>query len=182
MTEKLSFPSSKENGSTGISKDEVENCLGTINMCFFWISLTVVTLSADCYYGICSLRQPFFAKVPGYFDKVLSFCMKMPGVIQPTGLTAACGCTSDRLWIGPNLTLSVLSLTESLRSTWLASDCNRCCCEPSRHLLATDTRQVSLPRYHCGANSVMVAATTLRSDVYHLLDMCHVIDQSHKTF
>ena len=36
------------------------------------------------------------------------------------------GCTSDRLWISPNLGLSVLSLTESMRSTWLASDCNRC--------------------------------------------------------
>ena len=143
MTEKLSSPSSKENGSTVICKDVVENCLGTINICFFWISLTMVTLSADCYCGICSLRQPFFAKGPGYFDKVLSFYMKMPG-ITANGLTAACGCTSGRLWVGPNLTLSVLSLTESLRSTWLASVCNRCCCEPSHHLLATDTRQQCL--------------------------------------
>ena len=36
----------------------------------------------------------------------------MPGVIQPTGRTAVYGCTSDRLWISPNLALSVLSLTE----------------------------------------------------------------------
>jgi len=41
-------------------------------------------------------------------------------------LEAVYGYTSDRLWISPNLVLSVLYLTESLRSTWLASDCNRC--------------------------------------------------------
>ena len=40
--------------------------------------------------------------------------------------TAVYGCKSDRLWISPNLALSVLSLTESLRSTWLASDCDSC--------------------------------------------------------
>jgi len=39
----------------------------------------MVTLSADC------LQQLFFAKVFGYFAKVLSFCMKVPGVIHPTG-------------------------------------------------------------------------------------------------
>ena len=54
-------------------KMTVENCLGTINMCLFWISLTMETLSA--------------------------------------GLTAIYGCTSDRLWISPDLALSVLSLT-----------------------------------------------------------------------
>jgi len=57
----------------------MENCLWTINMCLFWISLTMVTLSADC------LWWPFFAKVFSYFAKVLSYCMTMPGVIHPTG-------------------------------------------------------------------------------------------------
>ena len=42
VIEKLSSPSSKENGSTVIS--ELENCLGTIIMCLFCISLTMVTL------------------------------------------------------------------------------------------------------------------------------------------
>jgi hypothetical protein len=37
--------------------------------------------------------------------------MKMPGIIHPTGLRAVYGCTSDRLWIGLNLALSILSLT-----------------------------------------------------------------------
>jgi len=32
-------------------KMTVENCLGTINMCLFWISLTMVTLSVVCYCG-----------------------------------------------------------------------------------------------------------------------------------
>ena len=35
------------------------------------------------------------------------------------------------------------------------------------------------PWYHCEVNAEMVVVTTLRSDVYHLLHMCHVIDQSH---
>jgi len=55
---------------------------------------------------------PFFAKGLGYFNKLLSFCMQMPGILQPTGLTDAYGCTSDRLWISPKLALSVISLTE----------------------------------------------------------------------
>jgi len=82
--EKLSSSSSKENGSIVISKGGVENCLGTINMCLFWISLTMM-LSADCYCGTLSLQRPYFAKGLGYFTKVLFFCMKMPGIIHPTG-------------------------------------------------------------------------------------------------
>jgi hypothetical protein len=66
-------------------KMTVENCLWTINMCLFWISLTMVTPSADCYCGTLSLQRPFFAKGLGYFTKVLSLCMKMPGIIHPTG-------------------------------------------------------------------------------------------------
>jgi len=85
VIEKLSFHSSKENGSIVGSKDDMENCLGTINMCLFWIPLTMSTLSVDCYCGTLSLRQPFFAKGLGYFAKILSFCMKMPGIIHPTG-------------------------------------------------------------------------------------------------
>jgi len=89
---------------------------------------------------------------------------------------AVYGCISDRLWISPNIALSVLSLVESLRSTWLANDCNRCWCEASYHLLTTDTRHQCLyPWSHCGANAVMVLVTTLRSDVYLLLHMCHVV-------
>jgi len=114
VLEKLSSPSSNDNGSIAISKVKMnmENCLGTINMGLFWISLTMVILYAECYCGTLSLRWPFFGKGFGYFSKVLPFCMKMPGYIHPTGLTAVYGCTSDRLWISPNLVLSVLSLTE----------------------------------------------------------------------
>jgi hypothetical protein len=46
VIEKLSSPSSKENGSIVISKDDMENYLWTINMCLFWTSLTMMTLSA----------------------------------------------------------------------------------------------------------------------------------------
>jgi hypothetical protein len=65
-------------------KITVENCLGTINVCLCWISLTMVTLWAKCYCGTLSLQWPFFAKGLGYFAKVLSFCMEMPGIIHPT--------------------------------------------------------------------------------------------------
>ena len=62
----------------------MESCLGTTNLCLFWISLSTVTVSAECYCDTLSLCQPFFAKGLGYFAKVLSFCLKMPGVIHPT--------------------------------------------------------------------------------------------------
>jgi hypothetical protein len=42
VIEKLSSSSSKETGSIVISKDDMEDCLGTINMCLFWISLTML--------------------------------------------------------------------------------------------------------------------------------------------
>ena len=55
--EKLLSPSSKENGSIVISK--LENCLGTIIVCLFCISLTMVTLSAYCYCGTLRLWRLF---------------------------------------------------------------------------------------------------------------------------
>jgi hypothetical protein len=72
--------------------------------------MTMVTLSCDCYYDTLGLWQPFFAKGVGYFTKVLSFCLKMPGVIHPTGLTAVYGCTSDGYRSVPIL-CSVFSLS-----------------------------------------------------------------------
>jgi hypothetical protein len=74
-----------------------------------------------------------------------------------------------------------------MRSTWLASDCNRCWCEASYHLLTTDTRQQCLtlgykPWYHCGANAEMVVVTALMSDMYHLLHICHVLIEVTITF
>jgi len=53
------------------------------------VKMTMVTLSADCYCATLSLRFFFGggggAKGLGYFTKVLSFCMTMPGIIHPTG-------------------------------------------------------------------------------------------------
>jgi len=85
VTEKLLSPSSKEYGSIVISKYEHGKLLGTIKMFLFWISLTMVTLFADCYSDTLSLWWTFFAKGLGYFTKVLSFCMKVPALIHPTG-------------------------------------------------------------------------------------------------
>ena len=86
VIEKLSSPSNKENGSIVINKDD----------CFrlSWDHKHVLVLDfldhclklpADCCCDTFSVRRPFFANGLGYFAKVLSFCMKMPGVIHPTG-------------------------------------------------------------------------------------------------
>ena len=111
----------------------------------------------------------------------------MPGVIKPTGLIAVYGCTSDRSWLSPKLALSVLSLTEP----WEA---------PGWQVIATDAdvKQVITswlqtpnssvftleykPWYHCGANAEMVVVTILRSDLYRLLHICHVLIKVTITF
>src|SRR5215475_2334493 len=128
VIETLSSPSNKENGSTVISKNDSDT-LSWDHKCVLVLHFRDhgLTLPADCYCGTLSLRRPFlFCKGLGYFAKLLSFCMKLPGIIHPTGLTAVYDCTSGRLWISPNLALIVLSVTASLRSTGLANDCNRC--------------------------------------------------------
>jgi len=79
------LPPAKKTEELSSVKMTVENCLETINMCLFWTSLTMVTLSADCHCGTLNLRWPFFAKGLSYFARVLSFCMKMPGMMHPTG-------------------------------------------------------------------------------------------------
>jgi len=38
------------------------------------------------------------------------------------------------------------------------------------------------PWYHCGANAEMVVVTMLRSDMYHLLHMYHVLIKVTVTF
>jgi hypothetical protein len=42
------------------------------------------------------------------------------------------------------------------------------------HLTSVFTMEYK-PWYHCGTNAEMVGMITLRSDVYHLLHMCHVL-------
>jgi len=112
VIEKLSSPFSKGNGSIVISKDDCGKQSLDHKYVLVLDLLDHVTLSADGYCGTFSLRRPFFVKGLGYLVRVSYFSLKMPGVIQPTGLTAVYGCTSDSLWIGPNLALSVFSLTE----------------------------------------------------------------------
>ena len=36
--------------------------------------------------------------------------------------------------------------------------------------------------YHCGANAETVVVTALRSEVYHLLHMCHILIKVSITF
>ena len=101
--------------------------------------------------------------------------------------TAVYGCTSDGLWISLSLVLSVLSLIESLRSTWLASDVIDADVKQAitSWLQTLDNTVFTLEYnlwYHCGANAKMVGATTLRSDVYHLLHMCHTLIKVTITF
>ena len=126
-----------------------------------------------------------FAKGLGYFVIISSFCMQMPGIIQPTGLTAVYGSTSDRLWISPKLALSVISLTEPWEAPgWqvIATDAD------VKQVIASWLHSKSVftleykPWYHCGANAEMVVVTTFRSDVYRLLHMCHVLIKVTVTF
>ena len=113
--------------------------------------------------------------------------IKMPGIIHPTGLTAVYGCTSDRLSISLNLALGVLSLTEPGKAPgWQAiaidADVKQVI---SSWLQTLDSSVFTLeykPWYHCGSNAKMVVVTTFRSDVYHLLHMCHVLIKVTVTF
>jgi len=111
VIEILSSPSSKGNGCIVISKDDREK-LSLDHKYVLVLDFLDHGDTADGYCGTLSLWQPFFVKGLGYFVRVSSFSLKMPGIIQPTGLAAVYGCTSDRLWISPNLALSVVSLTE----------------------------------------------------------------------
>ena len=156
----------------------MEICLRAINMCLCWIFLTIVTLWAECCCGTLSLRWPFFAKILGYFAKVLSFCMKMPGVIHPTG----------QLFMAVHLigygsvpilhSLFSLSLHPWEAPGWqvIATDADMKQVITS-WLQTLDNSVLTLeykPWYQCGANAEMVVVTTLKSDVYHL-HMCHVL-------
>jgi len=94
--------------------------------------------------------------------------------------TAVYGCTSDTLWISPNLVLSVLSLTESLRSTLLAmvavdADVKQGIASRLQTLESNVFTLDYEPWYQCGVNVEMAVVSLLRSDVYHLFHMCHVL-------
>jgi len=146
----------------------------------------MVTLSAYGYCGTLSLRWPFFAKGLGYFARVLSFCMTMPGIIHPTG----------QLFMAVHLitygSVPILrSVIYLLLNPWEA---------PGWKVIAVDTdvKQVITswlqkldnsvfileykPWYYCGVNGEMIVVPTLRSDVYHLLHMCHVLIKVTITF
>jgi len=129
----------------------------------------------------------FFVRGLDYFIEVSSLCMQMPGVMHPTGLTAVCGCTSYRLWISPNLVLSVLSLIESWEAPgWQVIAIDADVKQVIASWLQTlDNNVFTLeykPWYYCGANAEMVVVTTLWSDVYCLLHMCHVLIKVTMTF
>ena len=157
----------------------MENWLGTINMCLFWISLTMVPLSADCCCGTRSLQRPFFAKGLGYFAKVLSSCMKMPRIIHPTG----------QLFMAVHLIVYgsvpiLCSVFYLLLNPWEAPGWQVIAIDNDVKLVITSWLQTLNSNvftleykswYHCGANAEMVVVTTLRSHVYHLLYMCHVL-------
>jgi len=142
--------------------------------------MTMVTLSAD-YCGTLNLQQPFFATDLSYFANVLSFCMKMPDVTHPTG----------QLFMAVHLigfgSVSILCLLFYLSlNPWEP---------PDWQVIAVDAavKQVIIcwlqtldkclyPWYRWGANAEMIMVNTLRSDVYHLLHMCHVLIRVTITF
>jgi len=145
-------------------KMTIENCLRTINMCLFWISSTMVAI---------------FAESLSYFTKVLSFCMKMPGIIHPTGqlfiavhlkhygsVPILCSVFYFLLnaWEAPGWqVIAVDADVKQVITFWLQT------CDNSMFTLDYELS------YQCGVNAEMVVVTTLRSDVYHLLHMYHVL-------
>ena len=148
-------------------------------MCLCWIFLTMVTVWAECYCDTLSLRRLFLAKGLGYFTKVLSFCMKMPGIIHPTG----------QLFMAVHL-IGYGSVPILCSVFYISLNP---CEAPGWQMIAVDADVKQFvafwlqtldnivftveykPWYHCGANAEMVVVTKLMSDVYHLLHMCHVL-------
>jgi hypothetical protein len=110
VIEKLSSPSSKENGNIVISKEAVDNCLETINLGLFWTSLSMVRLSADCYCGTHSLQWPFSLKRSWLLHQSIVHLHENARCHTPNWTAV----TSDKLRITPNLVLSGWSLTEIL--------------------------------------------------------------------
>ena len=150
------------------------------------VKMTMVTLCADCYCGTLSLRQPLFAKGLGYFARVLSFCVTMPGVIHPTGqlfmavhlisygsvpILRSVFYLSLNLWEAPSWqAIAVDADVKQVITSWLQTLDN--------NVFTLEYK----PWYHCGASAEMVVVTTLRSDVYRLLHMCHVLIKVTITF
>jgi hypothetical protein len=131
----------------------------------------MVTLSVDCYCDTHSVQQPSFAKGLSYFTKVLSLCMKMPGIIHPNGQLFMAGYGSVPILCS----VLSLSLNPGREPGWQVIAVDADFKQVITSWLQTlDSSVFTLeyePWYHCGANAEMVA--TLRSDVYHLLHLCH---------
>ncbi len=109
----------------------------------------------------------------------------MPGITP--NWTAVYGCTSDVLWISPILVLSVyLSLNPWEAPSWqviaIDEDVKQVIISWLKMLDNTVFTLEYNAWYHCGANAEMVVVTTWRSDVYHLLHMCHALIKVTITF
>jgi hypothetical protein len=125
----------------------------------------------------------FLSKDLSFFAKVLSFCMKMPGVIHPT----------QHLFMAVNLIGSVpilhsvfyLSLNPWEAPGWQVNAIDADVKQVVTSWLQTlNNRGFTLkykPRYPCGGKCEY-GSGALRSDVYHLLDVCHVLIKVTITF
>ena len=128
----------------------------------------------------------FFAKVLSNFAKVLSFCMKMPGITHPIGqlvMAVHLICygsipflhsvfyLSLNPWEAPGWQVIVIDAdVKQVITSWLQTLDN-----------SVFTLEYK-PWYQCGANANMVVVTMLRSDAYQLLHMCHVLIKVTITF
>jgi len=131
------------------------------------------------YCGTLSLWWPFFAKELSYFAKEFSFCMKMPVIIHPTGqlfmTISLIGYGSVpilhwvfylslNLWEAPGWqVIAIDNYVKQIITSWLQT---------------LDNSFFTLeykPWYHCGANAEMIVVISLKSDVYRLLYVCHIL-------
>jgi len=180
VVEKLSTPFSKENGSIVISQDDSGKLSWDHRHVLVLDFLDRVdTVWAECCCGTLSLQWPFFAKGLSYFTKVLSFCMKMPGIIHPTG----------QLFMAVHLicygsvpilcSVFYLSLNPWEAPGWQMVAVDADVKQGIASWLQTlDSNVFTLdyePWYQCRVNVEMAVVSLLRSDVYHLFHMCHIL-------
>ena len=182
VIEELSSPSSKENGSIVISKEDRGKLSWDHKHVFVLDFLDRVDTVCWLLLWYSFLWQPCFAQGLDYFAKVLSFCVKVPGIIHPTG----------QLFMAVHLvgygsvpilrSVFCLALNPSETSGWqviaIDADVKQVIASWLQTLFTLEYK----PWYHCGANGEMVAVTTLSSDVCHLHHMCNVLIKVTITF
>jgi hypothetical protein len=104
--------------------------------------------------------------------------MKIPGLIHPTGEL----CMAVHL-IGYGSVPILCSVLYLSVNPWEAPGCQVIAVNADvKQVITSWLQTLNKCLYHCVANAKMVLVTMLRSDVYHLPHMCHVLIKVTITF